>query len=615
MKANPQLQQGYQDLLHYYGNLKIAPEQEFETFSKILLQDLNTTFRINKTRFFWEQTRDNFEKAAAEIEAETKIQVLKKIALRDQEAYHVMIETLALKKDPRFAKLNALVREETEQNNIFRQELVSMLPVTFLEINHRHRVLDMCAAPGSKTLQILERMQLSQQQEKAEEVIGCVVANELDFKRATMLAFQSLKMIQNYAMIINQDVTTLPDNIKFDRVLCDVPCSGDGTVRKNEMIKKGWYPKYGQKLHQLQLKILLKGLNVLNKDGILVYSTCSMNPIEDEAVVSAALDCMGGAVELVDIREKFGDFKISSGISSWKVYLKRGRKEYNQDWFETYQQAVDAKRERRLLATMFPNEKAGHPLHYTARVLPHQNDTGGFYIAVFRKKEDKVYDISLVKELELTPEEILEREKEEEKRKAKEEAKTEAKEGEEEEKIDLGHNKITLFKESNQENYEKVRDFFEIKDSITEFYILNNAKRRVLSLNKGLVKFIEESAQEKFKIINIGHRALERIRDETCPTPYRINYEFLPVIFDKIGSQKIIVDMELWKELLEDFNKNIVKLSLDQFKQGPFFVYTKEAKNLVLIGWKGKKINNLLVSKEDLITLRYLLRNKYFITE
>jgi len=66
------------------------------------------------------------------------------------------------------------------------------------------------------------------------EVLGCVVANELDSKRANMLAFQTLKMTQNYAMIINQDVTTLPDNIKFDRVLCDVPCSGDGTVRKND---------------------------------------------------------------------------------------------------------------------------------------------------------------------------------------------------------------------------------------------------------------------------------------------------------------------------------------------------------------------------------------------
>jgi len=61
-----------------------------------------------------------------------------------------------------------------------------------------------------------------------------VIANELDSKRANMLAFQSLKMTQNYAMIINQDVTTLPDTLRFDRILCDVPCSGDGTVRKND---------------------------------------------------------------------------------------------------------------------------------------------------------------------------------------------------------------------------------------------------------------------------------------------------------------------------------------------------------------------------------------------
>lgn len=66
------------------------------------------------------------------------------------------------------------------------------------------------------------------------EAVGCVVANELDPKRANMLAFQSLKMTQNYAMIINHDVTTLPDTLRFDRILCDVPCSGDGTIRKND---------------------------------------------------------------------------------------------------------------------------------------------------------------------------------------------------------------------------------------------------------------------------------------------------------------------------------------------------------------------------------------------
>jgi len=51
-----------------------------------------------------------------------------------------------------------------------------------------------------------------------------------------------------------------------------------------KVIKKAWYPKFGQKLHTLQLRILLKGLNMLKKDGLMVYSTCSMNPIEDEAV-------------------------------------------------------------------------------------------------------------------------------------------------------------------------------------------------------------------------------------------------------------------------------------------------------------------------------------------
>jgi len=79
-----------------------------------------------------------------------------------------------------------------------------------------------------------------------------------------------------------------------------------------------------------------------------------------------------------------------------------------------------------------------------------------------------------------------------------------------------------------KEQYEKVRDFYGIKESILEFYVLNNYKRRVLSLNKGLVRFIEESGQEKLRIVNIGHRALERIRDEGCPTPVIIQYiEFI----------------------------------------------------------------------------------------
>jgi 16S rRNA C967 or C1407 C5-methylase (RsmB/RsmF family) len=56
----------------------------------------------------------------------------------------------------------------------------------------------------------------------------------MDSQRANMLAFQSIKIPQNFLLISNQDACVLPDSVQFDKVLCDVPCSGDGTIRKND---------------------------------------------------------------------------------------------------------------------------------------------------------------------------------------------------------------------------------------------------------------------------------------------------------------------------------------------------------------------------------------------
>ena len=85
-----------------------------------------------------------------------------------------------------------------------------------------------------------------------------------------------------------------------DRIICDVPCSGDGTLRKIPEAWKQWHPDYGIKLHSLQLTIALRGLALLRVGGIMCYSTCTFNPIEDEAVVGELLRVCGGAVELMD---------------------------------------------------------------------------------------------------------------------------------------------------------------------------------------------------------------------------------------------------------------------------------------------------------------------------
>ena len=77
---------------------------------------------------------------------------------------------------------------------------------------------------------------------------------------------------------------------QFDRVLADVPCSGDGTLRKSPDLWRSWALSSAVQLHPVQIGCLVRGLSLLKVGGRLVYSTCSMNPLENEAVVAFALN-------------------------------------------------------------------------------------------------------------------------------------------------------------------------------------------------------------------------------------------------------------------------------------------------------------------------------------
>ena len=105
----------------------------------------------------------------------------------------------------------------------------------------------------------------------------------------------------------------------FDRVLADVPCSGDGTMRKNPAIWNKWNTSGSISLHALQITIANRGIQLLKEDGLIVYSTCSMSPYEDEATVAELLRQNKGKLELVDARQFLPDFKCRSGMSDWIV--------------------------------------------------------------------------------------------------------------------------------------------------------------------------------------------------------------------------------------------------------------------------------------------------------
>jgi len=166
-----------------------------------------------------------------------------------------------------------------ETGRLTRQEAVSMIPAIALDAQPGDLVLDMCASPGSKTTQIAEHLN-----EK-----GIVMANEVVNSRINTLVANTKRHGAITPIIVHHDGRFIPKvpQTGFDKVLVDAPCTGSATTRKNPDVWNKWLPSGGRALHKLQLELLTRAINLTKPGGRIVYSTCSLDPIENEAVVAA----------------------------------------------------------------------------------------------------------------------------------------------------------------------------------------------------------------------------------------------------------------------------------------------------------------------------------------
>jgi 16S rRNA C967 or C1407 C5-methylase (RsmB/RsmF family) len=203
----------------------------------------------------------------------------------------------------------------------------------------------------------------------------------------------------------------------FDCILADVPCSGDGTIRKDPRILSGWMPSIGNSLHSVQKKILKRALRLVNIGGVVAYSTCSLNPIENEAVVASVLsdandngnqkndDRRDSGVNKVELLEWpdhiLSELKRSKGYSSWRVanYIEENEPEEEDgqtvvddvpqlQWYDSFE---DANRDRvpHVVESMWPPLDTKNinrmNLNRCIRLRPQDNDTGGFFVALLRR--------------------------------------------------------------------------------------------------------------------------------------------------------------------------------------------------------------------------------------
>ncbi|KAI0032587.1 S-adenosyl-L-methionine-dependent methyltransferase [Vararia minispora EC-137] len=406
----------------YYKTQAIVTDGEWNTLLEMCREPLPTTFRIAAGK-------ENTQVLKSAVE-KTYVPQLSNVIFEDETigpprplpwypgglGWQFNVTKKVLRKSPEFKKFHSFLVFETDVGNITRQEAVSMLPPLFLDVQPQHKVMDMCAAPGSKTSQLLEFLHSSPNATAASIPKGLLIANDSDYKRTHLLIHQSARLPSPAMLVTNMDASNYPtlslgisddlsflgrkkmkmkglppgsEPLLFDRILADVPCSGDGTIRKNVGIWKTWNPMDGNGLHSLQLRILLRAMRMLASGGQIVYSTCSLNPVENEAVIAEALRTVRD-FELVDTSSQLPALSRRPGLMTWKPAADRSL-----NFFDTYEAYIESlpegKRESARLARSHwpppPGILESLHLERCMRIYPHLQDTGGFFVAVLRRKQ------------------------------------------------------------------------------------------------------------------------------------------------------------------------------------------------------------------------------------
>lgn len=160
-----------------------------------------------------------------------------------------------------------------------------MLPPILLAPLPDSTVLDMCAAPGSKTSELLEEMHRADDWDESglpRLARGVVVANDLSAKRVNNIMLPRLRKMHSPCVVstvangAKMPVLAPPDDgtdsspALFDRILVDAPCSGDGTIRKEPIVWRRWHAKDGVEMHACQVRLLCRAIALLRVGGRLV---------------------------------------------------------------------------------------------------------------------------------------------------------------------------------------------------------------------------------------------------------------------------------------------------------------------------------------------------------
>ncbi len=312
-------------------------KNDFEKFLEVLRKELPTYIRVNLIKIEREELLKILNKKGFEIKKNDIIPYALEVVKQPFEISKTIEHYLGF---------------------FYIQSLSSMIPVEILDIKENEKILDICAAPGSKTTQAGICLKNN----------GVILANDINIERLRALSHNIDRIGLLNVVVTRIDAQKIGDIFfeEFDKVIVDPPCSSLGMIDKYPDILKWWHPREIDKFYKIQREIFKSALKALKPEGKMVYSTCTLSIKENEYLVNEMVK--GFPLEIVEIKNE-------------KIPSRKGFKSFND------------------ISFLNDTQK-------TIRIYPQDILSEGFYIALLRKKdtikrekkfylkeENKIFDI------------------------------------------------------------------------------------------------------------------------------------------------------------------------------------------------------------------------------
>jgi len=302
---------------------KLLSQADFEKYERIIQEPLLNSIRCNTLKISPEELKKRLEEKGWKISQPWK------------EHPEIMIVGNELQPGELGRSIEHLL------GYYYIQELASMLSIIALAPKQNELILDLCASPGSKTTQMASQMKNT----------GTIIANDVNIKRIQILASNLERCGVTNTIITRDDGIRLCEkfklqDLKFDKILLDAPCSGEGTMRSSPKTCLMWNQNTIKSLSKLQKKLFKNTFDILKPNGEIVYSTCTHAPEENEEVVDFALKEFKDKIKIEKINLPV---KCREGITRWN------------------------------------NEEYDERVKFCARIYPQDNNSEGFFVAKFKK--------------------------------------------------------------------------------------------------------------------------------------------------------------------------------------------------------------------------------------